>query len=173
MDKDEMLEEVKRLKNKLEEKRLMNEEMLLAEMAVHCDKNDHNGMEIVVGGTPWWERNKGGSGSPKEHNPPHAHILWKENGKFVCSRFQIESPNPPNTPNDLKTVNKTDIPLDSVAKKLIKWAKDKPLRFNEETNWEAMRHSWIQIQDHVNEGLQHPVILQTLEDYKKEKQNSK
>ena len=165
-----MLEEVKRLKNKLEEKRQLNEEMLLVEMAVHCKSEDQLGMEIVVvGGTPWWEKNKSNS-NHKEHNPPHAHILWKGKKGYLCSRFQIANPNPPQAPEELHTVNNKDIPLDSIADKLINWVNAKPKRaFSEgdKTNWDAMRGSWIDIQDYVNEGLSKPFILQTREEYEK------
>ena len=154
-------------KEKLEEELLLNEEMEhLCEMAVHCKKEDQFGMEIVVGGTPWWEKKKSGS-NHKEHNPPHAHILWENKGKMLCSRFQIIDAQPPKSLADLKTVSESDIPLDSIADTLIQWAKKKPIRYKEKTNWEAMRSSWRDIQDYVNEGLKNPIVLQTLEDFEK------
>ena len=153
-------------KEKLEEELLLNDLESLCEMAVHCDKNDQNGMHIVVGGTPWWERKKFGS-NHKEHNPPHAHILWENKGKMLCSRFQIIDAQPPKSLADLKTVSESDIPLDSIADTLIQWAKRKPIRYKEKTNWEAMRSSWRDIQDYVNEGLKNPIVLQTLEDFEK------
>lgn len=159
---------IEEAKEKLEEKR-----QRLDEMAVHCDVTDHNGMYIIVGGTPFWEKRKRGSESQKEHNPPHAHIRWKSKGKYLCSRFQIVSMDPPKTIEDLKTVNESDIPLDSISETLIKWANEEPKRYKEDTNWEAMRSSWIQIQSYVNEGQKHPVVLQTKEEYEKEKKNKK
>lgn len=159
--------EIQKLQEEPAERRSIKCDMRLDEMAVHCDKRDNNGMEIVVGGTPWWEKSKNGSGSRKEHNPPHAHIKWETKGKVVCSRFQIVDSKIPETASDLKTVNDTDIPLDSIADTLIKWAKEKPRRYTESSNWEAMRGSWMQIQDYVNEGLKHPVILQSKDDFDK------
>lgn len=166
---------IEEINEKLDEKRQLSREIdRLQEMAVHCDDTDHNSMYIVVGGTPWWERGKKGKGNQKEHNPPHAHILWKYKGKNYPSRFQIEAPNPPKAKDDLKVVNDKDIPLDTIADKLIKWANEKPSHhYSEKTNWEAMRVSWIQIQDDANKGLKNPIILQTLEDYEKETRKSK
>ena len=162
------------LQEELEEERILSEEIdRLQEMAVHCDANDQKGMYIVVGGTPWWERGKNGNGNQKEHNPPHAHILWIYKGKKISSRFQIVEPNPPEKKEDLKTVDDTDVPLNSIADTLISWAKENPRRYKEQTNWEAMRSSWIQIQDMVNLGLKNPVILTSREDYEKEINQSK
>lgn len=110
---------------------MLNEELEhLQEMAVHCDRNEQNGMEIIVAETIPWEKNKSGS-NHKEHNPPHAHIRWKENNKYLYSRFQIVNPNPPETIDDLKTVNNKDAPLDSIADILIEWAKNEPVRYKE------------------------------------------
>lgn len=160
-----------RMETKLEEELSPNEELEhLCEMAVHCKSEDQLGMEIVVGGTPWWEKNKSGS-NHKEHNPPHAHILWKGKKNYLYSRFQIANPNPPQTIEELQTVNDKDIPLDSIADKLLDWVNQKPKRaFSEgdKTNWDAMRGTWMDIQDYVNEGLSKPVILQTREEYERE-----
>lgn len=166
---------IKEVKERIEEERIISEEIdRLQEMAVHCDDTDQNGMYIVVGGTPWWERGKKGNGNQKEHNPPHAHILWKSKGKYYPSRFQIIDPNPPKDKTDLKTVKNTDIPLDKIADTLIAWANEKPSHhYSEETNWEAMRASWRLIQDDVNKGLKNPIILQTRADYEKEIKQAK
>lgn len=128
----------------------MNTDMDFSEVAVHCSKNDNYGMEIVVGGYIRKELLE------NIHNPPYAHVRWEESGKLVCSRFLIENEKLPETESDIKTVDETDIPLSSIAAKIVQWAKEKPKRFageNDRTNWEAMRNSWNDIVDYCRECL--------------------
>ena len=127
------------------------------EMAVHCLAKDNYGIIVTVGSSI--DSNKA-NGSKKEHNPPHAHV-WTVDKKYH-SRFQIINEKCPTTPEELQTVNEKDAPLSKVADKLIKWANAKPKRcFTEgdKNNWDAMRNSWRDIQEIVNEGLANPTII--------------
>jgi hypothetical protein len=42
-----------------------------------------------------------------------------------------------------------------MLKKIVEWAKQSAIRYKG-TNWEAMRESWRDIQDLINEGLSCP-----------------
>lgn len=129
----------------------MNKDMDFSEVAVHCSKKDGYGMEIVVGGYIRKELLE------NIHNQPYAHVRWEESGKLVCSRFLIENERLPEAESDIKTVDETDIPLSSIAAKIVQWAKEKPKRFsgeNDRTNWEAMCNSWNDIVDYCREEMQ-------------------
>ncbi len=128
----------------------MNIDMDFSEVAVHCSKKDGYGIEIVVGGYIRKELLE------NIQNPPYAHIRWEESGKLVCSRFLIGNEKLPETELDIKTLDETDIPLTSIAEKIIQWAKEKPKRFASEkdkTNWEAMLSSWNDIVDYCRESF--------------------
>lgn len=129
----------------------------LQEMAVHCKPQDGYKFVITVGSSIFTNNS---TGSKKEHNPPHAHI-WSIDRKFY-SRFQIVNPDPPKTIEDLKTVDKNDMPLNKYADSLIEWCNKAPKRSaneGDDTNWAAMRSSWKDIQDIVNEGLSNPTFI--------------
>ena len=127
------------------------------EMAVHCLKRDNYGIIVTVGSSI---DGNSANGSRKEHNPPHAHV-WTSDKKFH-SRFQIVNEKCPTTPEELQTVNDQDAPLNKVADAIIKWVNAKPKRcFTEgdKNNWDAMRSSWRDIQEIVNEGLTNPTFI--------------
>ena len=117
----------------------------LQEMAVHSVRNDGLGVIIAVGSG---FKKKGGQS--KEHNPPHAHI-WSIDKNYK-SRFRIDSELPP---DKLQTVDESDESLSKYENKLIDWAHQPSKRYNG-TNWEAMRQSWRDIQEMINEGLAQP-----------------
>jgi len=153
--------EIDEIKEKLEERRLLNEKrQILQEMAVHCKPGDlgYNFTITVAGST---KKNNGkGEGAKKEHNPPHAHIITNDG---LDSRFQIVDKAPPQKPEDLKVVDpKKDDSLAPIADKLIKWINAEPIRAitkGNKNNWEAMRDSWKDIQDIVNQGLKNKIFL--------------
>lgn len=151
IEEDLHFEEIYKSNNPLEPVRF-------TEMAVHCLASDQYGIIVTVGSTI--DKNKS-SGSRKEHNPPHAHV-WSADKKFH-SRFQIINAECPKTPDELEVVDiNKDAPLNSIAEEIIKWANDKPKRCFQEgdtTNWDAMRSSWRDIQEIVNEGLANPTII--------------
>lgn len=121
------------------------------EISVHCKPQDGFPFYIIVGNTI--ERNTC-TGSRKEPNPPHAHILSID--KKFYSRFQIANLTPPQYSEDLITVDESDPSLKNLADALIEWCNQPPKRCANEgdtTNWEAMRSSWKDIQDIINEGL--------------------
>lgn len=120
----------------------------LQEMAMHCGRKDGYGMIIAVG-----SGFKGKSGQKKEHNPPHAHI-WSLD-KTYESRFRIDNEKIPENTNELIPVDETDDPLGKYASKILNWIK-KPSQRYKGNNWEAMRQSWRDIQEMINEGLAQP-----------------
>jgi hypothetical protein len=115
------------------------------EMSMHCGRSDGYGMIIAVGSG--FQR-KGGQ--KKEHNPPHAHI-WSID-KTYESRFRIDSEKLPENLEELLTVDESDPSLKKFAEKLIEWV-GKPSKRYKGNNWEAMRQSWRDIQEMINEGL--------------------
>jgi hypothetical protein len=118
------------------------------EMSMHCGRKDGFSMIIAVG-----SGFKGKNGQKKEHNPPHAHI-WSLDKTFE-SRFRIDNERLPEIREDLLLVDETDALLGKYAEKIIKWARLPSKRYIG-NNWEAMRQSWWDIQEMINEGLAQP-----------------
>ena len=154
---------IKNIKTKLEEKKIKTKIteaiQCLQEMGtVHCKKEDGYKIIVTVGSTIG--NDKKSKGSKKEHNPSHAHV-WSIDHKFY-SRFQIVSETPPKTAEDLKKVEEDDMDFGKYSDKIVEWANKKPVRSaseNDKTNWDAMRTTWRDIQDVVNEGLKEPQYI--------------
>ncbi len=52
--------------------------------------------------------------------------------------------------------------LESSVKKIIEWVNSEPIRAmkkGDTTNWEAMRNSWRDIQEVVNDGLKNKLYI--------------
>ncbi|MGN0729477.1 hypothetical protein [Treponema sp.] len=137
MEKEKLFQEVY-------ETNQINNALHFTEMAVHCLPSDQYGIIVTVGSTI----------DKNNSNPPHAHV-WSADKK-IHSRFQIVDEKCPETPEDLKVVDSSDEPLTKIASNIIEWAKETPTRSytqGDKTNWDAMRSSWRDIQELVNEGL--------------------
>jgi hypothetical protein len=155
----EKLEEEMSLEEKTVKKRISEAIECLQEMgAVHCKKDDGYGIIVMVGNSV--EKNKKSRGSQKEHNPPHAHV-WSSDMKFK-SRFLIVSENPPQSDCELQKVDDSDMDFGKYGEKIVEWANQRPKRAaseGDETNWDAMRSSWRDIQEIINMGLKKPQYI--------------
>ena len=128
----------------------LSESISLEEMAVHCKTGDFGFKFVITVGIPPY-RNQSNC-SKREQNLPHAYVYIKD--KHFISRFLLTNETIPQKPEDLKTVDDTDMPLTKIAKDLIKWINSEPIRSyskDNKTNWEAMKSSWIDIHDVANE----------------------
>ena len=154
----QLKEQVLKLREQLTTKLKIQETLQrLTEMAVHCKKEDGFGIIVVVGSSI--DRNQS-NGSRKEHNPPHAHVYSVD--KTFNSRFQILEKDPPKTASELKKVDESDSDFGKFGKKIIEWVNSEPIRAmkkGDTTNWEAMRNSWRDIQDVVNDSLKNKLYI--------------